>query len=188
VDELIQLLLFAAIILFGIFGRKKKKPQQAQRPRPRPQQPRPRPRTEMPARPSAISEAGAPGATATRTPAKPRGLAEELFHMLQQQMEAPQRVEPPKPERVPLPEPVVVEEAESLETLEPAGEASHRRFHDLYMDQPPSADLTQEPVDKPYEEPAARRKRLELTRQKLQHAFIMKEIIGPPKGMERMGE
>jgi len=97
-------------------------------------------------------------------------------------------MEPAKPELVPPPEPVVVEVPESLETLEPAGEESHRRFHDLYMDQPSPGDLTEERDDRPYEEPAARRKRLELTRKKLQHAFIMKEIIGPPKGIERMGE
>ncbi|UCG88310.1 MAG: hypothetical protein JSW71_07130, partial [Gemmatimonadota bacterium] len=90
-DELIQLLIFGAIILFALLGRKKK-PQQTPKPRPRPQQPRPRPqqprpRPEVPARPEAIQ-------AADRAPPKRRGLAEELFEMLQQQMEAPQRQAP----------------------------------------------------------------------------------------------
>ena len=179
-DELIQLLLFAAIILFALFGRKKK-PQQTQKPRPRPQAPRPRLRTDVPARQAAASE------PAAARPARRRGLAEDLFEMLQQHMEAPQPRAAPQLEMAPPPEPVAVEIPESLETLEPAGEESHRRFRERYVE-PTSGDVTRERKDKPYEEPAERRRRLELTRKKLQHAFVMKEIIGPPKGMQRMGE
>ncbi|UCG89149.1 MAG: hypothetical protein JSW71_11670, partial [Gemmatimonadota bacterium] len=63
-----------------------------------------------------------------------------------------------------------------------------RRFHDLYVDEQPEPEPPEKPHVRPYEDRAERTERLQLTRKKLQHAFIMKEIIGPPKGIERMGE
>jgi hypothetical protein len=185
VDDLVQLLLFGAIILFGIFGSRKKKSQQMQkrRPQPRPQ----RPRVELPER-----RPVSPPATA-RSPQRRRGLAEELFEALRQQMEEPQRpevVEPPPPPPPPAPLPPPMEEAVSLEVLEPAGEASHRRFHDLYMDQQPAPKRSPDRHrdERAYEDRTARKKRMELTRNRLQHAFVMKEIIGPPKGLEETRE
>lgn len=76
------------------------------------------------------------------------------------------------------------DEAKSLETLEPAGGKSHERFHELYMREAKMAKSQRPEASEPYEDVERRMARLELSRRKLQQAFIMKEILGPPKGME----
>ncbi|MEJ2239988.1 MAG: hypothetical protein P8X82_16985 [Gemmatimonadales bacterium] len=183
-DDLFQLLFFAALILFGLLGsaRKKKKGQQVQPPR-RPPVRRPPVERREPAR-----EATRAQSSASAPPPRQRSIAQELFELLQERVD----VEPPPP---PVMEPVVAEdEAKSLETLEPAGGKSHERFHELYV--------SEEETTKPYERKTAtpykqekgsesygehiddRKTKLELSRRKLQQAFIMKEILGPPKGME----
>jgi len=174
VDELVQLIFFAAIILFGVLGRKKKK----RPPIPKPAQPRPAVKVEqtVPRQPplsvrrEAAEAQSALVRSAQETPTNPGGVAEELLKMLQQRLEIPEEPEPP-------PEPVKVESVpETLETLEPAGGKSHDRFHERYVDK--------ESGDRPYQQREARAQRLVLSRKKLQQAFIMKEIIGPPKGIE----
>jgi hypothetical protein len=191
VEDLIQLLFFAALIMFALLGRKKKKPPLQQKPRPPRVQPRPRPQREV------SDAARVEPQRASSEPAKQKSLAEELFKMLQGQVEG---VEPePTP---PAPEPVVfAEEAQSLETLEPAGTTSHQRFHDLYIEELPSEpepqphvepyreELPSEPERQPHVAPyrdqaAARKEQFEFTRKKLQRAFILKEVLGPPKGLE----
>ena len=93
-----------------------------------------------------------------------------MLEMLQQRLEVPQEPSAPR-------EPLVVESvSETLETLEPAGGESHERFHERYM--------SKEPGDRSYDELKTRKQRLVLSRKKLQQAFIMKEIIGPPKGID----
>jgi len=99
--------------------------------------------------------------------------------MLQQQVEPVEREIPPAP-----PEPAFIErEPETLETLEPAGTTSHDRFHELYVEELPDESPPQPHVE-PYSDRAERKERLALTHKKLQNAFIMKEILGPPKGIE----
>ena len=173
-DELVQLIFFAAIILIGVLGRKRKKRPPVQKPI----QPRPTVRTErtMPTQSRSVPRrevAEAQSAlvkSAQMRPEKKRGVAEELLEMLQKRLEVPQEPavsqEPPAVESVP----------ETLETLEPAGGRSHDRFHELYMNK--------ESGGRPYEERETRKQRLVLSRKNLQRAFIMKEILGPPKGLE----
>ena len=170
-DELVQLIFFAAIILFAMLGRKRKKRPPLQKPmQPRPTtvptQSRSVPRRDVAEAQSALVK------SAQQRPEKKRGIAEELLEMLQQRIEVPQQPSPP-------PEPLTVESVpESLETSEPARRESHERFHARYVDKQSGAQ--------PYQEREARGQRLELSRKKLQQAFIMKEVIGPPKGIEEM--
>ncbi len=173
-DELVQLIFFAAIILFGVLARKRKKRPPLQKPI----QPRPTVRTErtVPTQSRSVPRRDVAEAqsalvrSAQQRPEKKRGIAEELLEMLQQRIEVPEQPSPP-------PEPLTVESTpDPLETLEPAGRASYERFHERYVDK--------ESGDRPYQEREARGQRLELSRKKLHQAFIMKEVLGPPKGIE----
>jgi hypothetical protein len=169
VEELVQLIFFAAIILFSIVARKKKRPaaQKPARPRPRAQIERDEPQPVQ--RQRAEAQSVLVKSKEERPEAK-RGIAEELLEMLQQRIEVPEQQQTPT-----VPQPVEAA-PESLETLEPAGGESHERFHERYIDEPQ--------VERPYQEHEERKQRLELSRKKLQEAFILKEIIGPPKGIE----
>jgi hypothetical protein len=84
------------------------------------------------------------------------------------------RVAEPAPAPAPLPEP---EEAVSLEALEPDRAEEHDRFHKEYVEPPP-------PVPGRRRAESYRRARLELSRKGLRQAFIMKEVLGPPKGLD----
>lgn len=64
-------------------------------------------------------------------------------------------------------------EAYSLETLEPAGEESHKRFHEKYAT-PAQPAQPAEP---------ARRLRLTVNARSLREAMLWREILGPPKGL-----
>jgi hypothetical protein len=68
------------------------------------------------------------------------------------------------------------EEAVSLEVLQPDTAERHQRFHDLYVGQPLG--------EKPSEPKVFRRAQLELSKRSLKQAFVMKEVLGPPKGLE----
>lgn len=81
----------------------------------------------------------------------------------------PPQVEPPI-EAEPL-ERIPEVEARSLETLEPAGEPSHERFHELYLGQPQPARRQ------------VRRLRLKLTPANAREAMLWREVLGPPKGL-----
>jgi hypothetical protein len=84
----------------------------------------------------------------------------------------------PPPVRTPpalQPEPDV--EALSLEELEPDRAARHEKFHELCVKPPQPTALTRRAV-------SFHRARLELSRKGLRRAFIMKEVLGPPKGLD----
>jgi len=118
----------------------------------------------------------------TARPRQQRGIAQELLEVLPERVEIEPPAPPPPP---PAMEPVVVEdEAQSLETLEPAGGKSHERFHERYMREEETAKRRKPETIEPYEELEEREARMKLSRRGLQQAFIMKEILGPPKGME----
>lgn len=81
--------------------------------------------------------------------------------------------EPQQSVAVVEPEP---EEAVSLETIEPDTEERHRKFHDLYVSESPGKKRTKAGV--------FRGAQLELSKRSLRHAFVMKEVLGPPKGLD----
>ncbi len=193
-EDLFQILFFAALILFGLLGnaRKKKKGRQVQQ-RPRVRQPP----VERPEPPRGATRAQS---SDTAPPARQRSIAQELFELLQERVEV-EPAPPPPPAPAPVTEPVIFEdEAQSLETLEPAGGKSHERFHDLYLAEKEkiepyrlkvperrgeeTAMRRREETAIPYEDVEQRKARLELSRHRLQQAFIMKEILSPPKGMQ----
>jgi hypothetical protein len=68
-----------------------------------------------------------------------------------------------------------------LETLEAAGEESHRRFHELYVE--PSTPAT----PRPYDTPRAVVSRFLLTGRSLKDAIVLAEILGPPKALGEGG-
>jgi hypothetical protein len=81
---------------------------------------------------------------------------------------------PPKPEPVtdaPQSAAEIDDEARPLETLTPLGEASHRRFHEKYIE----PDLTHTPV---------KRSRYRLTPKTARDAVVWTAIFSPPKGYE----
>ena len=63
-------------------------------------------------------------------------------------------------------------EAYSLETLEPAGEESHKRFHEKYA----TPSLPAQPA-----QPGGYR--LTVSPKTLREAMLWREILGPPKGL-----
>lgn len=143
--------LFEVVVAFavatGVLGGMKKKKPPARRPLP-PRRPPGRPRVE-PAR-------GSPG--------------DRLLADLVRQLEAaraPARVpDPPDAsslERIPV-------EAESLETLEAAGEASHARFHQRYIKPLAEVRSVRHPAAAP---PGG-----------MPAAVVWAEILGPPKGLQ----
>ncbi len=182
-EDLVQLVFFGLLILFGVLSsRKKKKKPPAARPKPRVQQPRP----ARPVRERANATAASPGAQSRSVPPRqpaieprasaapvrdqPRDLAQELMQLLQGRVAEPT----PPPVRTPpavQPEPDV--EALSLEELEPDRAARHERFHELYVKPPQPTALTRRVA-------SFHRARLELSRKGLRRAFIMKEVLGPP--------
>jgi hypothetical protein len=80
------------------------------------------------------------------------------------------------PEEIRPVENVTEVEAYSLETLEPAGEASHREFHRKYDAPAPSAASPAAP--------GTPQRRLTLDVRSARQAMVWREILGPPKGME----
>ncbi len=82
--------------------------------------------------------------------------------------EPPEAKEPASLERI-------EEEATSLETLEPAGRESHRRFHERYVDKPPP------PPSQPVR-PVPRWRRI--TPNTAREAVIWRTIFSPPKGLD----
>jgi hypothetical protein len=176
----VELIIFAVVVLFGLLAgdRKKSRRQPPARPRPRPS-----PR-----------ETGA--ATGPRSAQDPRTIAEQLLERMRRQAEAEARAEreatlepmhtseavsletdvPERYEREPPSREIVVREIGeerdlTLETLEGAGEASHRRFHDRYMT--PLAEVPPAPVP-----------RMRMTPRQAREAFVLMAVFGRPKGLE----
>ncbi len=159
--DLFQFVIFLLLALAWLFAGTRKRQQRPTRPSP---QRRPRaPRQPMP--PEELTGAPLP------TPPLER---HDWLDLLREQLEtaAGGGLPPPEPETaldaVPL-----APEAQSLETLEPAGEASHRRFHERYVEQAPA------PAPRPRADvfPA-------LTPRTARQAIVWREILGPPKGLE----
>jgi hypothetical protein len=164
-EELVQLIIFAIVVLLSTaFGRTKKPARGAKPPMRRPPV-GPPPVAQRPSQPA---------------PKKPESFR-EFFELLQQQAEAVMQEEPtavveePPPIRVARP-PVVRTprpEPKTVETLVPAGGASHEKFHKEFIRPlelpkrrvPPHFVLPLDPVS-------------------LKRAVIWSEILGSPKGME----
>ena len=166
-EDLIQVLFFLLIVIFGLIGGSKKKKQA----------PAPRSRTAERASAEGARARAASGARsrpvpARRAPETREELEASLYDLLRGRGPEPPVREPPARE---LPEAPAEEEARSLETLTPAGEASHRRFHERYIDVPVAA-------------PEARR-RIRIIPSRvdaptLREAMVWHEILGRPKGLD----
>ena len=158
-EDIVQLVIFLAVIFFGLMmGAGKKKKQQQQRPAQRP------PAKPVPERATAQVPEGKP----TR-----QSFAQEIMDLLQAQLPEPAVEEPERQPREAVSLEVIEEEAKSLETLEPAGGRSHRVFHERYMEQPDS---------KPKETRPSRFRRI--TPRTAREAVIWRTIFSPPKGLE----
>lgn len=177
-----QLIIFAVLIfLSSLFGRKKKKPGGSTPPTAK--APRPRQQVAAATREASSGEQPRHPVPAERPRMEPRkqpGSFREFFELLQQQAEDATQGQPLVSEEVPErspppPEPVRRElpPPPALETLEGAGEESHKRFHDKYI----------RPLDAP---PRNLSPRFILPRNpvSLKRAVIWSEILGRPKGME----
>jgi hypothetical protein len=181
-DDLGSIIFIILFILFGLLGsgRKKKKPPQ---PRPRPRIEReepPAPVRRAPRQPTRTASAGSSigGSGAERGSAPPprrKDLAEELLDFLQGKVP----VERPVDESV-----LEIESEPEFITLDDEARASQ------VSDRPRASELPSEPkVEVPHVPPGtAPRRGLRFERgfdrARLRRAFIMKEIIGPPKGLE----
>ena len=201
-EDLFQILV-ALAVLFGLFGRKKKRPgggeaeqrwtqrTRAQPPVSRTQPPPQRPLEVRRPLPGLLGPRGHAPPVESEMSGAPT-MADELYRMLSGDMERRReetieaegtslevdRIE--AIERMPVEEIRPLEqitdvEAYSLETLEPAGEASHRAFHRKY-DSPPSAASPAAPA-------TPQRRRLTLDVRSARQAMLWTEILGPPKGM-----
>ncbi len=162
-DNLFEIIIFASIFLLSLlFGRRKKRTvpgtgTRAQSPRQAASRARPRP-SPSPRRPA--HDQVHPFAEALGS----RAIAEQILEQFRA------ATEPPPP-----PESVADDEAQSVETLEPAGGASHERFHERYIDSTPTAPPA---VTKP------RRSPLVLRPNTMRQAIIWREVLGPPKGLD----
>jgi hypothetical protein len=186
VDDLGQLIFVVLFILFGLISSSKKK-----------SRPKPRVREIPPSEDGRPLPTEVPG-YADKMVRPKRALAEELLAVLQGQ---------PEPESelvVVLPE--VDDEACSVETLEPAGAETHKRFRERYVDvvlkeSPDAVEETATPrpyaikatrpylveeatTPQPYAVHSTSKRKKQLTRSELRHAFVMKEVLGPPKALE----
>lgn len=182
-EDLVQLLILGGAGLAWLLssGKAKKPPAE-----PRPRRPAPRP-----ARPVQRYE---PPTTVVVRPAVPKRqpadtMAQEIYRILSGEVEQREREESLEiqeadegsleiireeaaPRRATLEE-IHEAEAYSLETLEPAGEESHQRFHEKYAT-PAQPAQPAEP---------ARRLRLTVNARSLREAMLWREILGPPKGL-----
>jgi hypothetical protein len=164
-DGLLEVLVVAGVFfLLSALGGGKRKQQARPRPdarrpqvpaRPRPQTPAPRGRTDR-----------VPGPPAAR--GEPASLTDALFAILRG--EVPETAAPP-PRGEFIPE---GPEAVSLETLEPAGEASHERFEAKYVDHPATFEV----------QGARRVRRLHVTPRAARDAVVWTAILSKPKGLQ----
>ncbi len=203
-EDLIRLLFFAVLMVFWILSGIKKKNAQPPKQTPRPEisearQKHPKPLRESADRTRSMPEFEKPAARVSAEELEPqttaekpqKGLAEELLAMLQAQAE-------PKPVQVEVIQPVEIEEVvEEIEPIEVVDRESHDRFHALYVEEEkPSkpyaldaedgaeAYAIETEVRKPYQIGERARAKKKLSRSELRHAFIMREVLGPPKALE----
>lgn len=204
-EDLGQLIFVVLFILFGLISSSKKKTSPKTRARgaapdtgAAPNGPDVR---EVPETEAAVPvPPGTPGQVEQPVRAK-RALAEELLAFLEGKVE---------PVQEPVVEPLVVEEeAVSIETPLPAGEDSHERFREQYVDALPQQTpyaVEETPAPRPYALTDAQPERPylvekttspqpyaihdpskpkgKLTRSELRHAFVMKEVLGLPKALD----
>lgn len=176
-EDLVQLVIFAIILILGLLSGSRRKRQQGQRPQSR--QPVRRP-SRQPAVRRGLPERAEPSAqastAASRLPtpspsARPRSKFEEtLLDLLQQRIPEPERPEPVLPQPA-LPE-APQEEAQSLEQLNISADERHARFHERYV----------EARAAPGEHTSIRR-RLIAGPQSLRDGVIWQAILGKPKGL-----
>jgi hypothetical protein len=205
VEDLGQLIFVVLFILFGLISSsKKKKPPKTRASGAAPATGAAPSRPNVREAPETEAELPVPPGTpgqAEKPVRSKRALAQELLAFLEGQAE---------PAQEPVVEPLVVEEeAVSIETLERAGEESHERFREKYVDALPEQTpyaveetqaprpyaLTDAPPERPYlvekattPQPYAihdpSKQKGKLTRSELRHAFVMKEVLGLPKALE----
>lgn len=161
-DDLIQIALFAAIVLFSLLGGAKKRADQQRRAQ--------RGQPGGPRRPSRPASGRQPGV------ARPQGQARQRQEGLEAILDLLRGELPTPPVREPPPESADVtveldDEARPLETTSPLDAASHRRFHEQYI-QPTLAPRP------------ARRSRYRLTPKTGREAVVWTAIFSPPKGYE----
>jgi hypothetical protein len=216
-EDLIQILV-ALAVLFGLFGGgRKKQPSgedRSRRARPSPQRPRhPGPGPTQPQVPPSrpVPQGGRPPPPARiEVKAPPQTIAEEVYRILSGELDVElerrreetleaegagleaERVEAVERARIEDLRPVeeITEvEAYSLETLEPAGEASHREFHRKYGVVPapgpaPAPAARTAPAARAPGPPLVTRQRLALDVKSARQAMLWREILGPPKSLE----
>jgi hypothetical protein len=170
VDDLIQVLFFLLIVIFGLLSGSKKKKTDGAAPRARAQ--RPDRTAELARRPrEAVAQRSLP-AEAPRPVQTRKDLEASLYDLLfQREVE----VEEPTAEREMPADDVLPDEAKSLETLTAAGGESHRRFHERYL----SALHTPPTATRVY-----RRRLTHLDAHTLRDAVVWKEVLGRPKGLD----
>ncbi len=170
-DDLFQVMIVLGIIIFGLLGGRKKKPRQ-----------------QRPAGPTTRPRQPAGGGPPRQQPTLPPNL-QEIERILRQGMGLPTQV--PRPQRPEEPEEPPVKmaaepeepgvwqagldrQAQTAETLEPAGGASHERFHEQYLERgkPLSAPATVTRMEGP-----------QFSNAELQRLIVWREILGPPLGL-----
>ena len=195
-EDLFQILI-ALAVLFGLFGGRKKQPKtgdpQRRPPQPRPAPPRPTGQTRQePARQigrqTPLPPRPVPQPPARQLPVEvevrgaPEGFADEVYRILSGELERRREdtLESEGAETAEARNRFEVE-ANSLETLEPAGEVSHAAFHKKYL--PAATPVPAAPG------PGATRGQLVVPgfalrgRASLRQAIVWSEILGPPKGL-----
>jgi hypothetical protein len=188
--DLIILLFIVTSILSSLVGGKKK--QQAKK---RPQA-RPRPRPVQLPQQRRVESAPAGGASTPAPPPRETETAQTMEDILRQLgLDVGPEPEPEfEPEPEPVPEPVVRDETPRLErdrvgreipqvrslednTAEVVADRAgpvHRQFHEQYV----------KPFEQTRIEEPRSRARIHLNPRSLREAVILKEILGPPKGMQ----
>ena len=203
-EDLIRLLFFAILMVFWIVSGIRKKNVSSQK------QIKRHPETVVSQPPSllenrkatAAADEQAPDAFAMensprvmeRQPVESRpkkSLADELLAMIQEQAA-------PEPKVVEVVEPVMLEpKPEPTKPEVTPVRESHERFHELYVEEGQSskpyaldaedgaeAYSIQKVEKKPYQARKRARAKKGLSRRELKHAFVMREVLGPPKALE----
>ncbi len=166
-EDLVSLLLFAAIFIFTLMKSSKKKVQ-GQRPVRRPVQRPARREAPVAARPRpAVPDAG--GTRAPEAGAAPGEIVEGLLDLLRGRI--PLELEPQRAKVAP--QPVMDDEARSLESTEPDRDREHQEFHE-----------TVEATSVPAAVTPRRRSRYRLTPKTARDAVVWTAIFTKPKGLE----
>ena len=183
--DLLLLIFIVSGLLSTLAGGKKKRKGASQAP-PRP----PRPRSQRQSSPRAPGERARPREVPRPQPSLDPGAGpvptqmEEILRQLGLDVGREPEVEEPEPfveleaeaQSIPLrEEPRVVSlEGESLEPLDDGGEGRHTEFHEKYI----------RPLESVDRRSRSSRARLRLNPATLREAILIREILGPPKGLQ----